>query len=153
MSLQDKLQRLANNQQTHTVDWTAKRDKWIGQVNKLYNDIRQWLGTYETDGYLTFTTREITLSEEYVSLYQIDELEINIGPYTVVLQPIGLNVIGALGRVDIFLSGHKADGIILMLMDRGSQPVWEIYRDKRKDSGHPLTRESLEALLDEWIVT
>jgi hypothetical protein len=99
------------------------RDEWLGQVNSLTQQVRGWA---ERQGW-TVTQSEREVIEEQLGSYKVPVLEIDTPRGQVVLEPIGQDVLGAKGRVDLYAwPTHYR----VMLLRTGG-PDWVI----RTDSG------------------
>ena len=92
------------------IDWGAKRDAWITDVNDLYRTIE--------DGYLKaakadveITRRDKIVTENCLGEYHIPALVLRVGDEEAVFSPKGLNVVGAQGRIDVH--GDRADATIV----------------------------------------
>ncbi|MDM8549318.1 hypothetical protein QUF72_04535 [Desulfobacterales bacterium HSG2] len=103
MSLEEKLKKISSERRKRDVqiDWNRKRDTWIEQIDMLYRDIGKWLKTYIDKNYMSLNFYEITLSEEHIGKYDISVLELDLGEPSVVFRPVGRNITGADGRVDM----------------------------------------------------
>lgn len=152
MTLEEKLKRLAEKAAEDKVDWEARKSEWISYVNQLYSEIESWLALWIERGYLTVTRTPTPKWEDPLGDYMIDTLEITAGDQTVVLEPFGRNVLGALGRIDIYLRGFKSDAQMLLLLPAldGTQR-WELWKSRYSGSRHPFDKERLERLLNEWL--
>lgn len=152
MSLEDKLRSLAERTAKEKVDWAGQRSEWISAVDLLYDDIEGWLKSWTVKEYLTLARSPIPKSEERLGDYEIDTLEVTAGDQTIVFEPFGRNVIGALGRIDVYLRGFKSDGQLLVrLVDEKGDVRWELRKNKFSGSGTPFDRTCLERLLDELL--
>lgn len=152
MSLQEKLKSLAEKAAKEKVDWAGRRSEWISAVGRLYDDIELWLKPWREQGYLTITRSPIPKSEEPLGDYEIDTLEITAGDETVVFEPFGGNVIGALGRIDVYLRGFKSDAQLLVRLANVKEEVrWELWKSKFSGPRIPFDKICLERLLDELL--
>lgn len=151
MSLKDKLIELAESKKE---DIEAKKavDFWRSQADKLYSDIKTWFFKYTEDGYIKFdSTKEII--DEYPSPYEIDKLELDIkGGPEVILEPVGSNIIGAWGRIDVYLSGYIANKVMLLLMkDDNEKAYWELRKSRKEEDRFVFNKEIFEDLLEDWL--
>lgn len=150
MSLQEKLKSLAERTEMEKVDWAGRKSEWISAVNRLYDDIELWLKPWRDQGYLKITRSPMPKWEEPLGDYEIDTLEITAGDETVVFEPFGRNVIGALGRIDVYLRGFKSDAQMLVrLANEEEEARWELWKTKFSGPKVPFDKDSLENLLDE----
>ena len=152
MSLKDKLRKIAAEGQRTETDWNIIRDIWLKQVEKLYREIENWFGEYFDEGYMRISFREITLSEEHIGLYQINVMELDIGGPLVVMEPVGRNILGTAGRIDLYMSGHRADRIMLLLMsDSKGQPFWELRKRNIRTEKYLFEHGIFEELIEGWL--
>lgn len=82
---------------TKTNDWTEKRQDWVAQVEALIQDVSRWC---EGNGWLAMrSTKQV--SEDQIGTYEVPCLTIQAPSGRFHIDPIGVNIIGAQGRVDI----------------------------------------------------
>jgi len=79
------------------IDWIDRRDKWLSAVRDLFDTIRTWS---ESQGWSVHED-EKTISEEHIGRYKVPSLVIQCPSGRIHIDPIGCNIIGAHGRVDI----------------------------------------------------
>lgn len=155
MSLEEKLKKISSGRKKNDAeaDWNRQRDIWTDRVDMLYRDIRNWLKSYIDKNYMSLHFYEITLSEEPIGKYDISVLEIDLGEASAVFRPVGRNIIGADGRVDIYMNGHFSDRKMLILRedDEGQNFQWELWESADGKNRKPFDREVLEKTLDEWL--
>ena len=84
-----------------STDCIQERDNWIHHLDKFYQLVKGFLRKYiEQDKvHIAWTTKQI--NEEYIGTYEVASLEVLIGAVKVHFDPIGTNLIGAKGRVDM----------------------------------------------------
>lgn len=157
------------------IDWAGMRDEWLSNLDSLHRRIIDFLQEYITDGSITYSFAEITLSEENIGSYLAKRLDIKIGRQFVSFEPIGTLLIGCRGRVDavgstgrvpIFLVDKKAksasDLITVTVSVTGGPPptpppqkeptswVWKIVGNSRgRMKFVDLDKESFVGLLME----
>ncbi|MGO9569832.1 MAG: hypothetical protein ACLP5H_20050 [Desulfomonilaceae bacterium] len=150
--LEEKLKRLAEKAAEEKVDWEACKSEWIARVGKLYDEVEEWLMPWKEKGYITLARTLTPKSEEPLGDYEIGTLEITAGDETIVFEPFRRLVIGALGRIDVYLRGFKSDAqMLLSLEDAEGRLRWELWRSKYSGPGLPFNKETLEKLLEEWL--
>ncbi len=98
-------------------DWDAKRDEWIRYLDQFYKTVEQFLSEYIDSGKIRLTYSKKNIIEEYIGEYSVKVLQMELGPHTVKLEPIGTNLIGAKGRVDLIGANGK---VRFVLVDRTS---------------------------------
>ena len=82
---------------TDEIDWESKQIAWCELVHALMQDIKTWAGE---ENWLV-SEQEKTLSEDYLGTYTVPELTVKRPSGYLTVEPIGRNIIGAQGRVDI----------------------------------------------------
>jgi hypothetical protein len=117
MALKDTLAKL-QQQQADAAEW--ERDKpfkiaaWQQLVTSLFGEVRGCLVEHEAAGSMAFATKDISKTEEMLGKYQVATMSITAGPATVVLEPVGLMMMGILGSVEMRRQG------------RPSVPIWRV---------------------------
>lgn len=150
--LERKLKWLAERPEEKDFDWQARKEEWIQRVDALYSDVESWLKPYQESGYLKTERTDITVSEEYLGDYQIQTLKILIEDRTVVFEPYARNVIGAQGRIHLYLWGYKSDALLLVLIEHEEgRPEWEVWKHREFGARMPFNQELLEDILYRWI--
>ena len=135
MSLKDTLARLKGEEEQKT-QWEEDKPKiireWQAIVTNLLTEIRLYLSDYEKDGFLSFSPREIRLSEEGLGDYLIGAMSINAGAAKLMVDPVGTLIIGALGRVDIYRQGRSSEQDRMVLLrvkqpESNSEGMWKTF--------------------------
>jgi hypothetical protein len=151
MNLEEILKDYAHEQK-RGVDWEARKEEWIAAVNSLYDTVEGWFSGLREQGLMAIERKPTCVYEEYLGDYAIDSLEIGMADKKVILEPVGRNVIGARGRIDLYLRGFKADRLLLLrLEDVEGQIRWEMWKGKLSGFRKPFAKETFEQLLEEWL--
>lgn len=146
--LKSKFQKIA--QKNLTVDWEGRKTLFVKQTGELYKKVQGWLAEYSKQGHLSCRLNKLTLTEEYLGNYEVEALEVNIGGHGVIFQPVEMNFLGTLGRIDLYRRGYKAHKVMLLLtQDSKKKLQWEVWKDNRDKVS--FTKESLEALFAQWL--
>ncbi len=95
------------------IDWEAKRNEWLDQLSNFYKKIEAFLEEYVKDGKIVHKYTEKTIFEEYVGAYSVQVLNIELGNHKLNLEPIGTNLIGAKGRVDLIGANGKVKFVLV----------------------------------------
>ncbi len=151
--LSNKLKTLATQKPVSMPDWERKRDVWKKQVGNIYRKIETWLSEHVKNGYMSFNEYgKVTLSDPIGGDYEIESLELDIvGGHQVVFQPVEMNILGTVGRVDLQHRGDTSHKVMLLLIDRGkSRFTWELWKGINENR-QPFKKETLEAVLNQWI--
>ena len=80
-----------------SIDWVAKRKDWCQAIAALTSNIRMWS---ENENWLV-TRQDKELTEEHLGTYKVPELTIKTPGGHLTVEPVGRNIVGAEGRVDI----------------------------------------------------
>ncbi len=99
------------------IDWNAKRDGWIAYLDQFYKTVEGFLSEYLDNGKINYEYSEKKIIEDYIGEYSVKVLQIELGPHTIKLEPIGTNLIGAKGRVDLMGANGK---VKFVLVDKSS---------------------------------
>ncbi len=124
------------------IDWQARRDQWLRDIDDLYTQVRAWLAPLENEGVVQYSTWSAPLQEDYIGSYQVDVLSLLIGKQRVELRPKGTLIVGANGRVDVH--GQRAVRTILLQDDR-----WVLVERSPRPKTRPFDRDSFQIVLEE----
>ncbi len=83
------------------IDWDMKLDEWLKSLSQFYKKIETFLHEYEKDGKVKFQYEDKRIFEEYIGAYSAQTLNIELASRKLKLEPIGTNLIGAKGRIDL----------------------------------------------------
>jgi hypothetical protein len=83
------------------IDWDMKRDEWLESLSKFYNKVETFLEEYVKDEKVKLLDEDKKIFAEYIGEYSVRILNIELGSHKLKLEPIGTNLIGAKGRVDL----------------------------------------------------
>jgi hypothetical protein len=94
------------NQQTENadskpIDWDKKRANWIRDLGAFYGSIESFLKPYIEEGKIKMAYGKKKIFEEHLGEYEAKNAMIFLGSNKVKLEPIGTNLIGVEGRVDL----------------------------------------------------
>jgi hypothetical protein len=78
-------------------NWQAKRDEWVAAVEQIAADAEAWA---QEQQWLVHRGRK-TLTEDKFGTYEIPMLTMHTPEGPLILDPIGLDIVGASGRVDL----------------------------------------------------
>ncbi len=132
------------------IDWTAKLEAWKRDLSIFHEKVESFLKSYIESGKLTLTKRSIDLREEYIGSYEVDALDIILGDTKITLTPIGTNLIGAKGRVD--MKGPRGTVKFVLVPKDSSGPKISIQvRIQGEDAP---TKEEIKPITDwEWKIS
>ena len=118
--LDEFLRTKSNQQAPEPIDWNAKKMSWEFALNELYTHLESFLGNLISEGVLKLSRRPVTVQEDYIGSYQVEQLVLSVGQEQVVFAPKGVTVIGAKGRVDVL--GQASTRTLLWVKGNGSSP-------------------------------
>ena len=83
------------------VDWEQEREEWLQYLGQFYALVEEFMGEYVNQNKVRLRRGSKTLNEEFIGAYSVDTMTLDIGPNSVIFDPVGTNLIGAKGRVDM----------------------------------------------------
>ncbi len=151
--LGDKLKKMAASQPDSSLDGEANRTAWSKQVNSLYKNVQTWLSAHAKSGYISFDINPIQLAQENLGHYEIDSLELDlVGGHQVIFQPVEMNILGAIGRIDVYHRGYSPHKVMLLLVDEGKNKLsWKLWKSLKMGEQQAFNKGALEQLLNQWI--
>jgi len=114
------------------VDWEAKKNEWLSCLHTLYGLFEDALKEYVTKGVIVIRYDEIKIIEELIGSYNAKTMLINIAGETIRLKPIGTNLIGSKGRVDML---GNSNSIMIVLVDSRMKGVRDHIKVSIHDDG------------------
>ncbi len=153
MSFKEKLSKLF--EENSMTDQERTENKWMDALDSLYEDItKNWFKEYIEEGYIV-PDRYYVESEQYEYYSEIVTLELIMpGEVSVVLEPTGINVRDAFGKIDLYVRGHKDEKISLLLIQdegNGEKLHWEVWKSRKQKKGIPFDKNVFEKLMNEWL--
>ena len=127
------------NSEPTAGQWERKRDEWLVEVQQLTGAIRTWA---EQRRWLV-DEHEKAIEEEYIGRYTAPTLFIQSPGGRILVEPIGCNIIGAKGRVDI--ESFPSLNRLLLIWDGSG---WKIKTDARVDWPEPWGEQAFVKLVD-----
>jgi hypothetical protein len=86
--------------ETQRIDWNTRKTEWLRQLQKFYEQIEDYLANYKNKG-VSFEFENKGISEDPIGSYDARRMLVNIKGQEVEFDPVGTNLIGARGRVDM----------------------------------------------------
>ena len=99
------------------IDWDDRRNKYLAAVRGLYDSIQTILAEAVAKKTATVQLRPKVLSENYIGTYKVDDLILFVGDEQVRFSPVGRNIAGASGRVDVL--GERGSPEVLIVQPEG----------------------------------
>ena len=152
MSLKDKLKKLRDGGKDTKINWGKKKKDWIDSVNRLYKKIQDdWFAELEDEELIKFQLVPISVVEEDIGTYSINKMEISYATGSIVLEPVGCNIIGGEGRMDLYLNGEYSSGFMLILFRENGEDSWFTKSKQNQHEQEILTKITLEKAIEQWI--
>lgn len=153
MDLKEKLKLLSEKKKNHNELLNAKV-AFMEQVDQLYNRVLdEWFCEYIDEGYIHYEYEQIVLFEEHIGEYKVNQLSLIVeeGP-VIIFEPVGINIIGAHGRIDLYISGKKYDKFMLLLLQNENEEYyWELWKSNRKKDQYIFDESLFEKIIDNWL--
>jgi len=89
------------DEEDEVIDWDKKKDEWLGDLKKFYVLVKSFLNDFFETKKVSLDEETITIDEELIGKYDVKKLMLYFKNNKVVFEPIGTNLIGAKGRVDM----------------------------------------------------
>ena len=130
------------------IDWETKKQIWLASIEKLYNNINNWLAPSVEEQLIEVIYEKAMLSEDYIGSYSVKNMIIQTGFERVLLKPKGMIIMGSAGRVDLI---GETGTVWLLLLDKKTQYDWQIAVRTERNKSWPLTEESFTDAL-KWVM-
>lgn len=144
MSLKDAIARIrsanADEGNTERVDVSS----WVTALDGLYADVASWLAEYVRDGDLTIERHPLKLEEDGTRPYSVELVDVAVAGEIVRLEPRGMFVVGARGRLDMYRLGSTANPIVVLLLEREHTLIWHLFDRNGRPKFEMLARETFE---------
>jgi hypothetical protein len=121
------------------IDWDARKTAWISQVSELAETIKSW----GSEKHWLIDEHSKRLTEEHLGSYSVPELFIKTPQGQIVVEPVGRNIIGAEGRVDI--SAFPSFNRLLLVSLEGH---WVVKTDSRITWPSPWSKQTFYEIVD-----
>jgi len=113
-----------DQQKNNPVNWDKKREEWLAYLEQFYQLIKGFLKEYEHEGKVSCTRSKKEIFEEYIGAYTVNVLNISIAGQKLKIKPIGTNIIGAKGRVDLI--GAKGTVKFVLVDKEATAPTFKV---------------------------
>ncbi|KHD10882.1 hypothetical protein PN36_11395 [Candidatus Thiomargarita nelsonii] len=123
-----------------TINREEQQKIWLTGLNQLYAEINDWLSVPIQEQLVIVSYEETTLVEDFVNPYLVKNLCIIVDTESVILKPMGMNVLSAAGRVDMV--GEEGTIMLVLLKQETGKYQWHIVIRTKHDKYLPLVKES-----------
>jgi hypothetical protein len=132
------------------IDWENNKNEWLLKLDALYKLFEKSLQEYVINNRISITYNNIEITEEYIGSYKAKSMTIKFGGEKILLKPIGTNLIGAKGRVD--MSGSYGSTKIVLVNSNMKGLYGHIKVSIHVDTDGLIThkKHKLEEIIWEW---
>ena len=97
----NKFEEFLNKEDSEVVEinWDKKKEFFVDKVNEFYKQMDDFLAPYQDK--VTVKKENYTINEDYIGSYQVEKRILHIKNNDIIFTPIGTNLIGAWGRIDM----------------------------------------------------
>lgn len=120
------------------TDWGERRREWLNYLKEFYEQVEGFLSEYLASRDVSREYQEKLINEEMVGTYPVQALHLRIRGRDVILDPVGTNLIGARGRVD--MTGPAATVRFVLI-------GWDVIQVGTR----PETGAEVETEMPEWV--
>jgi hypothetical protein len=133
------------------IDWEAEKNKWLSYLDELYGLFEASLNDYKKSGKIRITYDEISITEENIGTYKAPKMIIEFAGEKITLRPVGTNLIGVKGRVDVTSKSGSAKIVLVDSRMKGMDDhIKIVLYDHGKASSHIEKETPKEAIILEW---
>ncbi len=115
------------------IDWDTKKEFFIDKVNEFYKQMDAFLAPYQNK--ITVKKENHSINEDYIGSYQIEKRILHIKNNDIIFTPIGTNLIGAWGRIDM----EGTNGIVkfVLVPENNNVPKKHTHKPQQSIICHP----------------
>jgi len=115
------------------INWDEKKEFFIEKINEFYRQMDTFLKPYQDK--ISLKSESHNINEDYIGSYQVDKKLLHIKNKDITFTPIGTNLIGAWGRID--MEGENGIVKFVLVPEKNDVPKIETAilltnEDKRK---------------------
>ena len=129
------------------IDREGNKKIWLNGLDRLYTNINAWLNSLIQEKIVAVNYEEMILAEDFMVSYRVKNMHITVGAELVSLKPMGMNVIGAAGRVD--MEGEEGTVMLVLLSKEVNHYQWYIVVRTPQKQYFPLVKESFTDALEQ----
>ncbi len=136
-------------------DWDEYTELWkkdVAYIQHLITD--KWFGELEEENLVRFNIIPVSRYEENLGDYLIATLELVFpNNKTIIIEPIAGVVIGADGKVDMYLSGSVKEKVVLLrkIMADSKPAEWTIVKQFNGREQLSFNKTNIEKIIEEWL--
>lgn len=124
----------------------SEREYWQKKVNELYTQIKQWLKPLESNGLLRYKFNSPSVKEGIAD--RKDLIIEFFNSETIKLESVGLDVVGAYGRVDMKLGLAK---IMIVMPEKGADWIFAERYNREEPTIYDFNQENFEQFVTDFV--
>lgn len=113
-----------NSTYYNEIDRGEEKQHWLHSLSRLYQTIEGFVKEYKQSGKVSIEYRKKTINEEWIGEYEVNKAIIKFKGQEVVVDPVGTNIIGAKGRVD--MKGNQGLARFVLVDENETKPMENI---------------------------
>ncbi|MBS1515534.1 MAG: hypothetical protein JSS63_10895 [Bacteroidetes bacterium] len=114
-----------------------RKTNWTNAITHLYSNVLKWLEPLSTQkSKIRIERYPIIINEDFIGEYHTEKMTVSVGFDKINFIPVGTNIIGAVGRIDLIGPNTK---LLLILKNWNT---WEITDYYNKNVETKLTKTS-----------
>lgn len=114
------------------IDWAVKRSAWQNEATRFVEQVKAYLSEFSDA--IQIEEKQVSLTEEFLGTYQVPSLTLILPAGRVLIKPVGTNLIGASGRID--MEGPEGKVKWVLVPESSERP--KITVQIREDIDEPL---------------
>lgn len=129
------------------LDWDERLQKWKKAIDILYVEVDNLLvSNLKKAGFKVSTSKEeVTLTEDYVGSYKVDNYRIQADSIRIIFNPIGTLIVGSYGRVNMVLPKET----VILVLDGWKN--WKIISKENRRTSLDFNESNLISLLQKYL--
>lgn len=122
------------NETRRSIDWAGELEEWRVRLNQFNRKVLDFLKTYVDQDKIRVEYVRKRIHEKYIGEYEVSSIEVVFGNTRVKFDPVGTNLFGVKGRVD--MKGPSGTVRFVLVPEDSSAPDIRIQvRNERAEPG------------------
>lgn len=141
---EDLLKKHGSKSEENEINWQSQKTEWLEFIEQFYESLEHWLSPYKDQGTVSYTYKDLQLTEEYIGTYGVKAMIADFAGQQLTIEPQGTVLIGTKGRIDM----EGAKGLVqFVLADKNSSGM-KVTVSVSVNGEKPKEKESQKA--PEW---
>lgn len=122
------------NNQEETIDWEVEKEKWIEDIENFSKQVKKYFEKYKDN--VVIDEQLLSMNEQFIGSYESKRIIVKFSNDTVTFTPVGRNVIGAKGRIDMEGKAGKVKFVLVKESMKEPQILMKVFYDENKLTEH-----------------